>query len=312
MKLSIVTSLYCSALYLREFYSRMRASAQKITDDFEIILVNDGSPDDSLAVALSLYEQDEHVKIIDLSRNFGHHRAFMTGVEHAQGEYIFFIDCDLEEDPELLELFYNAIRESQDVDVVYGVQEARKGGWLEKITGALFFGILANLSNVAIPRNLITMRILKKRFAENLLKHRERELFLAGIFALTGFNQKPLVVKKHHRGKSTYTLRKKLDLAINSFVSFSSKPLEYIFYLGLFTTFFSILYIVLIIGKKIFLGIGVEGWTSLIASIWLLGGMVLFSIGIVGIYLAKVFTEVKARPLTIVKNVYCKHMDNHR
>ena len=136
MDLSIVTTLYCSAPYLEEFYLRICGAAEKVARDFEIILVSDGSPDESLQVALSLRERDGRIKVIDLSRNFGHHRALMTGLAHASGALVFMIDCDLEEDPELLLKFHSVIRESE-ADAVVGVQTMRKGRWWERVSGAL-------------------------------------------------------------------------------------------------------------------------------------------------------------------------------
>ena len=126
MQLSIVTTLYNSSPYLIEFYERISIQAQELTNDYEIIFVNDGSPDDSLERALNLFQHDQHVRVIDLSRNFGHHKSMMTGLMHARGELVFLIDSDLEEEPELLGEFHKQFHES-DVDVVYGVQNQEKG-----------------------------------------------------------------------------------------------------------------------------------------------------------------------------------------
>src|SRR3954467_2021177 len=145
MDLSIVTTLYRSALHLEEFHRRVRAPAEKITSDYEIIFVNDGSPDNSLGIALSIYERDDRVRVIDLSRNFGHHKAMMTGLTHARGDLVFLIDSDLEEDPELLASFGEAMSQT-GADVVYGVQRGRRGGLVERWSGRLFFTIFNWLS----------------------------------------------------------------------------------------------------------------------------------------------------------------------
>ena len=142
MKLSIVTTLYKSSPYIDEFYARISKEAQKITDDYEIIFVDDGSPDDSLQKAVALYEKDSKVKVIELSRNFGHHKAIMTGLSHAKGEFVFLIDSDLEEEPELLGKFWEELHKEKELDVVFGVQESRKGGWFEKFTGGLFWKLI--------------------------------------------------------------------------------------------------------------------------------------------------------------------------
>ena len=153
MDLSIVTTMYYSASYLEEFYNRITTTAGKIADDYEIIFVNDGSPDNSLDLAISFYERDDRVRVIDLSRNFGHHKAIMTGLSHAKGEVVFLIDCDLEEDPELLGKFYDELKCS-DADVIYGVQQARKGGFVEKISGNIFYWMFNLLSSYPVPTNL--------------------------------------------------------------------------------------------------------------------------------------------------------------
>ena len=127
--------MFRSAPYLLEFHRRVSSEAAKLTGDYEILFVNDGSPDESLAIALSLREADPHVKVVDLSRNFGHHKAMMTGLRHARGKRVFLIDCDLEEEPELLGRFDAVLAANPQADVVYGVQSARKGAWFERITG---------------------------------------------------------------------------------------------------------------------------------------------------------------------------------
>jgi putative glycosyltransferase len=303
MELSIVTTLYRSALYLEEFYRRACAAAEKIARDFEIILVNDGSPDNSLEVALSLVERDARVKVIDLSRNFGHHKAMMTGLARARGELVFKIDCDLEEDPDLLVTFHAAIKES-GADAVYGVQEARRGRWWERVSGALFWKLFNVLSNVPVPANLLTVNMMTQKYVASLVRHQEREVFLAGLSAITGFKQVPLVVRKHSKGQSTYTLSRKIALLVNAITSFSNKPLIFIFYLGAFISFISGAFALHLIVDALFFKGYLGGWPSLIVSIWLLGGMTIFCLGIIGIYLSKVFVETKQRPYTIIRDLY--------
>lgn len=304
MKLSIVTTLYHSGLYIEEFYKRITEAADKITDDYEIILVNDGSPDNSLKAALHLYQLDPKIIVIDLSRNFGHHKAIMTGLEYAQGDFIFLIDVDLEEKPEILTDFWLEMEQEKDIDVIYGVQESRKGGLFEKISGEIFYALYNKLSSIPVPRNLVTVRLMKRNYVNALLKFKEQEIFLGGLWSATGFNQKPKVIVKHSHSATTYSLRKRVFLLFNAITSFSSTPLRLIFYFGLFTTFISILFVSCLVLRKIFWGIGVDGWTSIVASIWLLGGGIIFSIGIVGIYLSTIFIETKQRPYTLIKGVY--------
>src|SRR6267142_857552 len=303
MELSIVTTLYCSAPHIEEFCRRVSAAAEKITRDFEVILVNDGSPDRSLDVALSLALRDARIKVIDLSRNFGHHKAMMTGLAHARGELVFKIDCDLEEDPAELVGFHVAIKES-GADAVYGVQEARKGGWCERISGMLFWKLFNALSSVPVPANLLTVCIMTRKYVASLVRHQEREVFMAGLSAITGFQQVSRVVKKQSRGQSTYTLRRKVALLVNAITSFSNKPLVLIFYLGTFICCVSgAIALYLILNAFFFKGY-LMGWPSLVVSVWFLGGVIIFCLGIIGIYLSKIFMETKQRPYTIIRELY--------
>src|SRR6266849_2699835 len=303
MDLSIVTTLYCSAPHLEEFYARACAVAERITSSFEIVFVNDGSPDNSLEVALSIYQQDQRVKIVDLSRNFGHHKAMMTGLAHAQGELVFLVDSDLEEEPELLESFYQELN-TERADVVYGVQQKRKGKLFERASGAIFFKLFNLMSTHQISPNLITARMMSKRYVSALLEHKEREVAIAGLWALTGFKQISVPVKKLHRNSSTYSLSKKISHFVNAIAAFSNKPLVLIFYVGSIIIIVASVAAFYLIIRRVFWGVLLEGWASLIVSIWLLGGITIFCIGVIGIYLAKVFTETKQRPYTIIRDIY--------
>ncbi|MEK3725861.1 glycosyltransferase family 2 protein [Paenibacillus sp. FSL H8-0034] len=304
VKLTVVATLYKSSTYITEFYQRIKQTSESITHDFEIVFVNDGSPDQSLEIVLSLRESDNRIKVIDLSRNFGHHNAIMTGLSFAKGEYVFLIDVDLEEPPELLELFWREMLINKEVDVLYGVQMKRKGGVFEKITGGIFYGVYNYLSNDKIIHNTATCRLMKSDYVKALVSHQEREVFLAGLFAITGYNQKPISVIKHSTSPTTYSFNKKLALMINAITSFSNKPLEFIFNIGSLISSISFGFVIFLLLRQLLFGISMVGWTSIVASIWLMGGMIIFCLGIVGIYISKIFTEVKQRPYTIVKNTY--------
>jgi len=295
--------MYHSAPYLEEFYERVSKSAKEITDDYEIIFVNDGSPDNSLDIAVALHEKDSRVSVVDLSRNFGHHRAMMTGLGYARGEKVFLIDCDLEEEPELLATFHEKFT-NDGCDVVYGVQKTRKGGAFERISGNIFYTLFNRLSGIRMPHNLVTARLMSARYVKSLLLYKERELFLAGIWHITGYRQEPLFITKLSRDGTNYSLRKKFALAINAITSFSDKPLIFIFYTGIFISSISLLYILYLFCRKIFSGITISGWTSLIVSVWFLGGLTIFFIGVIGMYLSRVFVETKQRPYAIIRAIY--------
>jgi putative glycosyltransferase len=303
VRLSIVATLYRSAAHLDEFYRRVLAAATTVTGDYEIVLVNDGSPDASLETAVALFRQDPHVVVIDLARNFGHHKAMMTGLRRATGDLVFLIDSDLEEEPELLSIFHDTMRRSR-ADVVYGVQAERRGGLGERIGGWLFFKTFNTLSNWPISPNLVTVRLMTRRYVDALLEHRERETMIAGLWAITGFDQVALPVRKHSRSASTYRFGHKIAILVNSLTSFSDRPLVLIFYLGVVIIGLATLAAAYLIIRRLFFGTLLAGWPSLIVSVWLLGGLTIFCIGIIGIYLSKVFLETKQRPYTIIRHTY--------
>lgn len=306
MKLSIVATLYYSENYLQEFYDRVIKAAQTITKDFEIVFVNDGSPDNSLLKVLALQATDSRVVLVDLSRNFGHHRAILTGLQEARGEHVFLIDVDLEEAPELLIPLWQRMHEEEGVDVVYGVQEQRKGGWFEKWSGRTFYSLFSIISDIDYPADTLVARVMSRRYVDAILRYPEKELELWGIFVLAGFVQKTITVNKGHKGSTTYTFRRKIRMAVDSITAFSSRPLRYISVLGFIMTIAALVQVFFIAWQKIFQGVAVEGWASIIASIWLVGGVIMFSIGIIGIYLSKMFLEIKNRPLTIIRHIYRK------
>lgn len=309
--LSIVTTLYRSAEFVDAFYERASRAAAALMLDYEIVFVNDGSPDDSLERAVALYERDPRVRIVDLSRNFGHHKAIMTGLAHSRGDLVFLIDVDLEEEPEWLALFRDTMTRTQ-ADVVYGVQDVRKGDVFERLSGALFYKSFNALLDHPIPENIVTARLMTRRYVENLVRHRDREINLAALWMITGFDQVPVSIRKGKRPGTAYTIGHRVAVFVNAVTSYSNKPLVYIFYLGCGIMSVSALCAAVLAWRAATgrVGVGVPGWASLIISVWFLGGVMIFSIGLVGVYLSKVFTETKERPYTVVRAEYDRTGDS--
>lgn len=303
-KVTVLTTMYYSSQYIEEFYFRVLKALVNISDNFEIIFVNDGSPDDSLEKVLSLREKDKRIKIINLSRNFGHHQAILSGLKYTTGDYIFLIDLDLEEPPELITSFWNKINSDKKIDVVYGVQKKRKGNYLERVLGNIFYKLHKTLIDIDYPSDTTTARLMKKEYVNSVLLYKEKELDLWTIFVLAGFNQVSLPVVKYSKGTTTYTFFKKIKISLNIITSTTSKPLYYVFIFGFIVTFLSIIYIPYVLFTKFFFNDIIEGWTSLAISIWFLGGVAILSIGVLGIYLSKIFKEIKNRPLSIIKKIY--------
>jgi putative glycosyltransferase len=304
MKLSIVATLYQSAPYIFDFHQRASTAAMKLVgDDYEIVLVNDGSPDNSLELAADIAKSDSHLVVVDLSRNFGHHKAMMTGLTHARGERIFLIDSDLEEEPEWLGIFAQQMV-TDESDVVFGVQDKRKGGLFESFSGWIFYRVFRLLTNIAQPDNIVTARLMTRRYVDALVAHRERELNIGGLWVVTGFKQSKSVVRKHATSPTAYTLARKLSHLINAVTSFSSLPLVFTFYAGSIISLSALFFIAYLVFRFFFISMPPDGYTSIIASIWLFSGLIIFFLGLQGIYISKIFSEVKQRPYTIVRNIY--------
>ncbi len=310
MKMSIVTTMYYSEPYLESFYSVLLEALQKIeVDDYEIIFVNDGSPDDSLRKVLQFQESNARITVLDLSRNFGHHKAIIAGLSHARGEFVFLIDCDLEEDPGLLAQFWKEMHAPGNggIDVIYGIQKKRKGGFFERSLGRFFYKALNYLISIEYPADSLTARLMKKRYVESVMRHQEKSLDVWGIFVLTGYNQLGVSTTKKSKGKSTYTLKKKISIALETITSLSHRPLYLIFFIGLLIFALSVVYIIYIIVNSLYYDMSaVMGWSSIIASIWFIGGLTILLLGIISIYLSKIFLEIKNRPLYLIKDIYKK------
>ena len=304
-EISIVSTMYRSRSFLETFLAECLDVLHRIgCQHFEIVLVNDGSPDDSLAYSLSRAADIPGLVIVDLSRNFGHHCAALAGLRLCRGELVFLTDCDLEVSPSTLLDFRERVLQS-GADVVFGYQEARKGAWFEKVGGGLFWKCFNALSDIKIPESIVTERIMTRRFVDALLQMGDYNLFLSGMMSWTGFAQIGMPVKKVQRaGRSTYTLLKRVQLVVNAVSSFSSKPLVWLFNAGLCITLLSFSYVAYLVLRKLLFDDTLIGFTSVMAMVVMSLGITTTALGLVGIYLGKVFNQVQNRPTYIVKDVY--------
>ena len=307
IEISIVSTMYRSRPFLETFLDECLQALEEIgSTDFEILLVNDGSPDDSLAYALERRNDIPQLVVVDLSRNFGHHHAALAGLQHASGELIFLIDCDLEVRPGVLPGFLKKLRESGS-DMVYGYQESRKGHWFEQLSGGFFYRGFNLLSDTRIPSNIVTERVMTRRFLNALLQMGDYNLFLGGMMSWTGFTQVGMPVTKEQRGgKSTYSLARRIGVMVNAVSSFSSQPLVWLFNAGVSITVLSFAYVAYLVMRKLMFGDALLGFTSVMAFMAIILGILTTAIGIVGIYLGKVFNQVQNRPSYIVRDIYRK------
>jgi len=303
--ISVVATMYRSRPFLEKFLEGTLMALIRIgVSDFEIVLVNDGSPDDSLAYALERRADIPQLVVVDLSRNFGHHHAMQAGLREARGDLVFLIDCDLEVSPLSLVDFHARQRETS-ADLVFGYQEARKGGWFEKVSGGLFWKGFNLLSDTKIPENVLTERIMTRRFTEALLGLGDYNLFLGGMMSWTGFSQIGMAVPKGLRnGRSTYTLLRRLQLMVNAVSSFSAKPLVWMFNAGVTITLLSGAYVAFLVLRKILFDDALLGFTSLMAMMAMMLGILTTGLGLIGIYLGKVFNQVQNRPTYIIRDTY--------
>jgi putative glycosyltransferase len=311
MLISVVTTLYRSSPHLEEFQRRtleaVRQSSPDGTLDVELIFVDDGSPDDSAVKAREFLKGPTPATLVELSRNFGHHRAILTGLSFARGDLVFLIDCDLEEPPELFGEMFRTWEQMRDTgapaDVVYAMPHRRKGGLFERVSGELFYRLFNALSDVRVPNNWMICRLMTARYVRALLAHHERELFLGGLFGITGFRQVAVAAEKRHKGSTTWTLKRKLKVALQALTAFSARPLWLLAGVGTLISGASALAILYMIVRVTLFGMPYQsGWASTMVTISFFGGLNLLAIGIVGLYVAQVFAEVKGRPC-IVKEV---------
>lgn len=303
MKISVVSTLYQSERTLQRFYKLVSKEIKKIAaKDYEIIFVNDGSPDSSFAIAKKIATRDHHLSVIELSRNFGHHQAIMTGLSFAQGELVFLIDSDLEEEPRWLSIFHKTLTKEK-CDVVYGVAKERKGTFFEKITGFLFYRVFRIITGLDQPNNICTARLMKRKYVKALLMHNEKEINFGGLCLITGFHQLAEQVEKSNSSPTSYSLAKKISHIINAITSFSNKPLIFIFYSGAMLSTSAVGYITYLLYRYFFIANSPNGYMSIIASIWLFSGLIIFFNGIQGIYLSKIYLESKSRPLSIIRSI---------
>jgi putative glycosyltransferase len=302
VKVSIVTTLFNSSAFIDEFVQRATAAAHRITDDYEIVMVDDGSPDTSLQVAIALTAREPRLRVIELSRNFGHHKALMCGMEHATGELVYLIDSDLEEPPEYLEEFHRRM-EATGCDVVYGFQEQRKGGLLNRRAGQLAWYFIGKMYSVDAPRNQCTLRLMRREYVKSLLRHREQPPVIGGLFVITGYRQIGVPITKGSRDGSSYNFRLRSRMFLDGLTAFSTVPLSLISYFGLLVSFIAMILGALILFQRTLFG-SAAGWASVMVSVWFLGGAIIFCIGVIGIYISNIFLEVKNRPYTIIRQIH--------
>lgn len=305
-RLSVVTSVYRSERFIPNFIDETIAAIGKAhIEHYEIIFVNDGSPDDSLGYLLQARAGNPSIKVVDLSRNFGHHKAIMAGLSYAKGELTFIIDCDLEVSPGVLQPFLDTLQDT-GADVVYGVQETRKGALVERTGGALFWHLFNRLSETKIPANVLSERLMTRRYVDALISLGDRNVFLGGMMYWSGFRQIAVLVKKTQReGASTYSFRKRVALLLEAVTSFSTVPLKLVLGGGIALTLCAgAAGLALLIRKMFHPEAVLVGFTSLMLVIIGMAGIIITVLGVIGLYISRIYTQTQNRPLFIVREFH--------
>jgi len=303
-KLTAVIACYRDAPAIPQMHERLTTTFQKLGVDYEIVFVNDASPDDARAVLASLAERDPKVVVVNHTRNFGSQSAFTSGMEIATGDAVVLLDGDLQDPPELIDQFYARWREGYDV--VYGVRERRVTTLPMQLAYKLFYRIFRSLSYVSIPVDAGDFSLLDRRVVAALNALPESNRFLRGLRAWVGFRQTgvPYVRPARPYGETTNSLRRNIGWARRAILSFSYAPLNLIAWLALFTVGLSIVAaIVTIVLRIVNPHVAPRGITTVIVVVLFIGGIQLICLSIVGSYLAHIYEEVKRRPPYIVESV---------
>ncbi|CAN5889765.1 glycosyltransferase family 2 protein [soil metagenome] len=272
---------------------------------FEIVFVNDGSRDDTLGHLLARGTDDQRLRIVNLSRNFGKEAALTAGIDHAQGDVIVPMDIDLQDPPQLIEAFMARWRDGYDI--VYGVRTRRASDTAAKrVSAGWFYSVFNSLSPVQIPENVGDFRLVDRRAIEVLRQLPERNRFMKGLFAWVGFNSIGVCYERPPRaaGSSKFNFWRLWNFALDGVVSFSTAPLRAWFYVGMVIATVAVLYALFIITRVLLFGIDTPGYASLLIAVLLMGAIQLLSLGIIGEYLGRLFLEVKGRPIYVVEAVY--------
>lgn len=299
--ISIVVPVYKAENCLDELYRRLVAALESITPDFEIVLVEDCGGDRSWEIIERLSAQDARVKGIQFSRNFGQHYGITAGLDYCGGDWVVVMDCDLQDQPEEIPRLYAKAQEGYDI--VLARRGVRQDPPLKRVTSLLFYKVFSYLADIEYDAQTGNFRIMSRKVVENFRRIREQLRFFGGLVQWMGFPSASIDVEHAERfeGQSTYTFSKLWRLASETIIAYSDKPLRLAIRFGFMMAFVAFCFGVYIFARALLYGSPIEGWSSLIVSLYFIGGIIISILGIMGIYLGKAFDESKKRPLYIVR-----------
>ena len=313
MEISVIVPSFNEEKNVPLIYERLTSTLSQISDDYEIIFVNDCSKDNTLEVIKQLSKKDSHVKHISFSRNFGHQIAVSAGLDLCKGEAVVIIDADLQDPPELILEMYEKYKEGYKV--VYAKRKSREGEtWFKKITAKLFYRFLSAMTSIEIPVDVGDFRLIDKVIVKHLRNMPEKSKYIRGQISWIGYKQ---TFVEYHRdarlyGKTNYPLKKMLRLAFDGITAFSDKPLKMASAIGIISAILSLLAIVYALISHFIFDSAVSGWTSLIISVLFIGGVQLITIGIIGEYIARINNDVRNRPLYIIEEENIENQENNK
>jgi glycosyltransferase involved in cell wall biosynthesis len=299
---SLVVPVFNEVQVLDAFYDRTtRAMAAIEGMSYEIVFVDDGSQDGSFAKLAAFAEKNPRIRVLKLSRNFGHQIAISAGLDHARGDCVVILDADLQDPPEVVAGMIAKWREG--FDVVYGVRSDRAGEKpIKLVTATMFYRLLGRVTNIHIPANVGDFRLISRRVVDHLKQLREKDRFVRGLVSWVGFPQTGIVYKRdaRHAGETKYPFRKMLSFAFDGITSFSTMPLKIATWTGYAAAILAVLYLLSVFVQKM-LGYTVDGWATIMVAMLFMGAVQLICLGILGEYLGRVFNEVKPRPMYIIE-----------
>ena len=307
MKLSLIAPCFNEAENVLPFQQAVMDDFDGCGYDYEIIFVNDGSRDATLHNLKKIFAaQNCPVKVISLSRNFGKEAAIYAGLHHADGEYIALIDADLQQRPRIVRDMVNILDDNEQYDVVAAYQDRRGEGKVLSFFKKSFYAIINELSNVTLQPDASDFRTFRRSVRDSLLDLGEFHRFSKGLFAWVGYDTCfiPYTAEQRHSGISKWSFRKLFNYAIDGIIGFSTRPLRIASHLGMYTALVAVLYLLVVVIEKIFWGIDIPGYATMIVVTLLLGGIQLLCIGIIGEYVGRTFEQTKDRPIYIAKHIY--------
>jgi len=308
MRISVVVPVHNEGPTIPELYSRLRTVLAGLTSDapgadaFEVLMVDDGSDDDTWKIIAGIHAEDARLKGLRLSRRFGHHLALTAGLDRATGDAVVLMDGDLQDLPEEIPRLYERYRAG--CDLVYAVRERRQDPWIKRVNSALFWFAINALSGLRMPPNQSMLRVMSRRLVDAVVGMREQARFLHGMMAWAGFETAEVMVAHgaRTRGSTKYSTLRQLRLALFAITAFSVAPLRIASVLGLTASGISLLAAAYLVIAKLTRGYPVLGWASIIVSIFFVGGVQLFVLGIMGEYIGKAYQQSQARPLYLLRD----------